>query len=110
MRFLYLVFCLVCVLNYAEEPTNQVECSAEIKYTVEKSGELEDISFITVKTIAENEDQARQSLTEKTGEASKKALEDCRQKHQDISGCVAKKLQSVSHAFEKLSSQSRKAL
>lgn len=96
-RFLSLVS--VCFLSA------QVECVLTVSYHVEReSGEnkaVDKIEFISTEATGSTEDEARVRLQRIGPDLSKKALEICKQSHEDLALCVSKGLQSMGGTYER---------
>lgn len=106
--------CALCILmfNLASKPAlAQYLCKTELSYKwVPDEQDPEQVRFEIVSAEAEQEDQAKQLLKQKLSDVQIRAMQHCRAKHQNLSGCIAEKFSGLHGMMGSLSFTARKTL
>ncbi|RME60604.1 MAG: hypothetical protein D6780_03085 [Candidatus Dadabacteria bacterium] len=98
--FVLYFFFIGNVLSFAE-----TSCTAKVTYTWHSEGEEKEReeTFLEMQSSAENEEKAKEALKSIYARRQKQALEECRKKHENLSGCISSRLQSASQVLSLLS-------
>lgn len=102
---------VVVILSSAHSVFAQHQCRIELSYKWVGGDEEEQVVRVeTISADAADEEVAKQRVSARGAEAEERVMRRCRDRHENLSGCIAEKFASLSSMMGSLSFTARKTL
>ena len=104
-------FFLLTILTLTEAPVwAEFVCKLDIKYSWKKGEEEIVTPWASIERRGEKEDEVKEDIRQTALRQSQRAAEVCRREHENVSGCIASKINAGQATLANLGFSARKAL
>ncbi|MCB0310811.1 MAG: hypothetical protein KDD42_06235 [Bdellovibrionales bacterium] len=112
IRYITWLWLLLALTSFLAPAMAETRCTASISYEWLKKEKDPPIKteFVRMETVAANEPEARQKLSEKIPNAKSEALQKCRSEHESVAECLATKYSSMTSVINSLGFEARKSV